>query len=188
MNNNKGGFDMAVMAGTKRVWKEESEFKNKADAELVQQEIDQIAAQDTNGKCRNQALVDFAKQNPKSESHKCFEWNNRQAADKYRLHQAARIKDGIRTIYVEQATEKVKRSAPEPLVLEVVTNHSLPTPGEGHKSIEIILNDKADTLALEREMYNTLRMYASSFKTRFALAPNASTYIKMLDDIVSQLP
>lgn len=177
---------MAALQGTKRVWKQESEFRNMADAELVQDEIDQLAAQDPNGKCRNQALVDFARQNPGSETHKCMEWNNQIAGEKYRLHQAARIKDGIRTIVIPEATVKVEHE--EPVEIKVVTNHSLPTPGEGHKSIEIILQSQADTLALENEMYNTLRQYATSFKTRFALAPNADVYIKMLDDIVAQIP
>lgn len=177
---------MAVLQGTKRVWKEESEFKNLADAELVQEEIDQLAALDINGKCKNQALVDFARQNPNSETHKCMEWNNRIAGEKYRLHQAARIKNGIRTIVIPEATVKIEYE--ELKEIKVVTNHALPTPGEGHKSIEIILQSQADTLALEREMYNSIKQYANSFKIRFALAPNASTYIKMLDDIIAQIP
>jgi hypothetical protein len=177
---------MAVLQGTKRVWRDESEFKNLADAELVQDEIDQLASQDPDGKCKNQALVDFARQNPSSETHKCMEWNNQIAGEKYRLHQAARIKNGIRTIVIPDAVEKVE--VEESQVIKVVTNHALPTPGEGHKNIEIILKNQADTLALEREMYNTLRQYADSFKVRFALAPNAGTYIKMLDDIVAQIP
>ena len=57
---------MAALQGTKRVWKQESEFKNMADAELVQQEIDYVASQDVNGKCKNQDLVDYARQNPAS--------------------------------------------------------------------------------------------------------------------------
>lgn len=177
---------MAALQGTRRVWKKESEFKNLADAELVQQEIDHIASQDANGKCQNQTLVDFARQNPTSETHKCMEWNNQIAGEKYRLHQAARIKDGIRTIIIPEATVKVEHE--ESLEIKIVTNHSLPTPGEGHKSIEIILQNQSDTLALEREMYNSLRQFAGSFKTRFALAPNAGTYIKILEDIVFQLP
>lgn len=177
---------MAALQGTKRIWKQESEFKNLADAELVQQEIDQIASQDVNGKCKNQALVDFARQNPSSETHKCMEWNDTVAGEKYRLHQAARIKDGIRTIVITEATVKVERE--EPQEIKIVTNHSLPTPGEGHKSIEIILNDKGDTLALEKEMYHVLEVFANSFKTRFALTPNAGKYIQILDDIVAQLP
>ena len=131
-------------------------------------------------------MVDFARQNPRSETHKCMEWNNRIAGEKYRLHQASRIKNGIRTIIVPDAVEKVERE--EPQAITVVTNHALPTPGEGHKNIEIILKSQADTLALEREMYNSLRQYANSFKTRFALTPNAGTYMQMLDNIVSQLP
>ena len=177
---------MAVLPGTKRVWKDESEFKNIADAELVQDEIDQLAAQDADGKCKNQALVDFARQNPTSETHKCMEWNNTIAGEKYRLHQASRIKNGIRTIIIPQPMVKIEHE--EPKIIKVVTNHALPTPGEGHKNIEIILKSKADTLALEREMYNSLKQYANSFKVRFALTPNADKYIKMLDNIVSKLP
>lgn len=178
---------MAALQGTKRIWKQESEFKNLADAELVQQEIDQLASQDVNGKCRNQALVDFARQNPSSETYKCMEWNNQIAGEKYRLHQAARIKDGIRTIVISgPIINKIERK--ESQEIKVVTNHSLPTPGEGHKSIELILKDKADTLALEKEMYHSLEVFANSFKTRFALTPNAGKYIKILDDTVAQLP
>ena len=179
---------MAALQGTKRVWKQESEFKNMADAELVQQEIDYVASQDVNGKCKNQDLVDYARQNPLSETHKCMEWNNQIAGEKYRLHQAARIKDGIRTIVISEPVVKVKKEEQQELEIKVATNHSLPTPGEGHKSIEIILNDKGDTLALEKEMYHAIEIFANSFKTRFALAPNAGKYIQMFDDIVAQLP
>ena len=62
------GDIMAALQGTKRVWKQESEFKNMADAELVQQEIDYVASQDVNGKCKNQDLVDYARNNPSSET------------------------------------------------------------------------------------------------------------------------
>ena len=178
---------MAVLKGTKRVWKNESEFKNLADAELVQHEIDQLAAQDPNEKCTNKALVNFARQNPSSETHKCMEWNDTVAGEKYRLHQAARIKDGIRTIVIPPQTIKNKNNN-KTQTIQVVTNHSLPTAGTGHKNIEIILKSKADTLALQQEMYNSLRQYANSFKTRFALTPNANIYIQMLESIVSKLP
>ena len=140
---------MAALQGTKRVWKQESEFKNMADAELVQQEIDYVASQDINGKCKNQDLVNYARQNPLSETHKCMEWNNQIAGEKYRLHQAARIKDGIRTIVIPEPVVKVKKEEQQELEIKVATNHSWPTPGEGHKSIEIILNDKGEALALE---------------------------------------
>ena len=181
---------MAALQGTRRIWKDESEFKNLADAELVQNEIDHLATIDPDGKCKNQALVDFARQNPNSETHKCMEWNDTVAGEKYRLHQAARIKDGIRTIIIQEATKKVESEEPQAIkvITKVVTNHALPTPGQGHKSIDMILRNQADTLALEREMYNTLKQYANSFKIRFALAPNADIYIQMLDGIVAKLP
>lgn len=175
---------MAVMKGAKRIWRDNSEFAGKADAEIVQQEINTIASQDPNGKCRNEALVDFARNHPASESHKCFEWDDTKAAESYRLHQASRIKCAI--ITVTQTVPPSVQNQPKPI--KVVTNHSLPTPGEGHKDIQLILKDKADMSALDQEMYNNLRTYVTNFEKRFAFAPSSAGIISQLQAIVATLP
>lgn len=173
---------MASFKGARRVWKDNSEFKGKADAEAVQQEINLIAQQDPNGKCRNEALVDFARRHPASESHKCFEWDDTKAAESYRLHQATRIKCQIITVTVPQ------KKQPKTQAIEVITNHSLPTPGDGHKDIQVILQNKADTAALDKEMYENLRVYVANFEKRFCLAPSSAGLIQQLQAIVSTLP
>lgn len=175
---------MATMRGAKRVWRPNSEFVGKADAEKVQEEINLIASKNQHQKCENKELVDFARNHPLSESHKCFEWDDSIAAENFRLHQASRIKCAIITV-----TQTVPPSMPNsPKPIEVVTNHSLPTPGEGHKDIQIILKDKGDMSALDQEMFNNLRTYVTNFEKRFAFAPSAAGLINQLQAIVATLP
>lgn len=176
---------MAVMQGAKRVWRDNSEFKGKADAEKVQDEINLVASQDPNGKCRNEDLVAFARNHPFSETHKCFEWNDTAAAEKYRLHQASRIKCEIMTISVNPAQKQAQKQTQ---MIEVVTNHSLPTPGDGHKDIMTILKNKADTAALDQDMYNSIRVYVANFEKRYMLAPSFAPLMKELQKIVAGLP
>lgn len=176
---------MALLKGARRVWKDNSEFKGKADAEAVQQEINLIAQMDPNGKCSSEALLDFARRHPNSESHKCFEWDDGKAAERYRLYQATRIKCQIITV---AAAPKSKQIAPQAQTIEVITNHSLPTPGEGHKDIELILKNKPDTAALNQEMYENLRVYVANFKRRFCLASAYDTVIQQLEAIVTNIP
>lgn len=57
-----------------------------ADAEKVDLEIKGIGENVT-----PKQIYDYAKDNPKSELHKCFEWNDSEAAEKYRLMQARKI-------------------------------------------------------------------------------------------------
>ena len=178
---------MALMRNARHVWKDNAEFKGKADAEQVQQEINLIASNDPNGKCRNEDLVDFARNHPLSETHKCFDWNDSTAAEKYRLHQASRIKCSIITVAAPASSSK-KNNAAKPVQVEVITNHSLPTPGNGHKDIQVILSNKQDMAALDKEMYDNLRVYVANFKKRFVLAPSSANVIQQLDAIVATLP
>lgn len=185
---------MASM-GKKVVWRKNSEFAGKADAEGVQKEINLIASMNPNEKCEDKELVAYAADHPQSESHKCFEWDNKKAADSYRLHQAARIKNQLQTIIIplsDLQKEEVLQTIEIPIVYQTsittVTNHSLPTQGEGHKDISIILSSQADTEALEARMYQHLKQYARTFKERYVTLPAAAQYIQALEDIVSQIP
>ena len=176
---------MAVMYGARHVWKDNSDFKGKADAERVQHEINVLASTDPDGKCKSKDLVDFARNNPSSESYKCFEWDDTKAAEEYRLHQATRIKCQIITI-ASPVRKQAKNTQTQ--TIEVITNHSLPTPGEGHKDIEVIIKSKSDSAALEHDMYNNLRLYAANFEKRFCLVPSAAGIIQQLQAIIATLP
>lgn len=65
-------------------WKIEGIFK--ADVQKVDSEIKGIGESAT-----PQQVYEYAKENPDSELYKCFEWDDRIAAEKYRLSQAQKI-------------------------------------------------------------------------------------------------
>lgn len=182
---------MAIMQNTKKVWKKYSEFANKADAELVQNEIELIAANDADNKCKCADMVDYAANNTSSELYKCFDWNDKSAGHKYRLHQASRIKDNIRTIVVTQNTEsKFNKDniTTTTIPIEFVTNYSLPTEGTGHESIEMILQDKNKTKALEQEMYNYIEKFIHNFIARYKMLPESTQFIDEFNKIKNLIP
>jgi len=179
---------MASYPGARRIWNKHSEFAGKADADKVQKEIDLIASQDPNGKCTDEGLVDYARNNPNSESHNCFEWNDTTAAEKYRLHQAARIKVSIITVYdkTDKDTESsVNQNTSVPI--QVVTNHALKTPGDGHKNIEFILQDKNDSKVLDEQMKQACIQFMDNFERRWCLAPSFNQVFPKLQAFVNSL-
>lgn len=177
---------MATLTGSKRVWRDDSEFKGKADAELVQEEINLLASQDPNGKCTNEALVEYARNNLSSEARKCFEWDDTAAAEKFRLHQAARIKCGILTIAVAQIPGGKKKNGTQ---IQVITaaNHALSTPGQGHKDIMLVTQNQADMAAMDKDMARALRSFAASFRQRWTLAPSYGTIEPIIQDMLNSL-
>ena len=177
---------MATLTGSKRVWREDSEFKGKADAELVQDEINLLAAQDANGKCTNEALVNYARNNTSSEVRKCFEWDDTAAAEKFRLHQAARIKCGILTITVTQGPKTGKKTG-TPIQVVTATNHALSTPGQGHKDIMLVTQDQVDMAAMDKDMARTLRSFAASFQQRWVMAPSYGIIQPIIEDMLKSL-
>ena len=88
------------------VWK----FNNlyKADAEKVSKEIESIP------NATPSSILEFAR-NENSELHKCFEWDDTVAAEKYRLQQARNIVCNL--VYQEEKKE-------EPTKLRVFYNKS----------------------------------------------------------------
>lgn len=82
-------------------WKQGFDFMfNGADAQRVAEEISAIGESPT-----TKQIVD-AGRNPDSELHKCFEWDNDVAAEKYRLTQAGYI---VRNLVIEENTIPTER-------------------------------------------------------------------------------
>ena len=79
-------------------------FKN-ADAQLVGEELEQI---EQLGKIEPNEVIEFAKNNPKSELHKCFEWDDSEAARKYRLTQANTLICSI-SLEIKEEPKKIQR-------------------------------------------------------------------------------
>lgn len=56
----------------------------------------------------NKNVLEFAKNNKNSEIHKCFEWNDKIAGEKYRLQQASKLISSISFIIEEEPVKKQK--------------------------------------------------------------------------------
>lgn len=69
-----------------------------ADAQKVADEIAELGT-----KIKPSDIVQMAR-NPETESHKCFEWDDKKAADKYRLTQARTVVCNL--VYVSEDTEE----------------------------------------------------------------------------------
>jgi hypothetical protein len=69
-----------------------------ADANKVGKELEKIKSK---GELTREKVLEYAKNN-KSELHKCFEWDDSVASEKYRLFQATNILSSISIIYEEE--------------------------------------------------------------------------------------
>lgn len=56
----------------------------------------------------NRNVLEYARANTKSELHKCFEWNDEIASEKFRLIQATRIIGSISFVIQEEPMQKQK--------------------------------------------------------------------------------
>lgn len=75
-----------------------------ADATEVGRELEKIES--SNGSLDTRNVVDFAKKNQDSELHKCFEWDNDIASEKYRIFQANQILSSISVVVSESEEQK----------------------------------------------------------------------------------
>lgn len=136
----------------------------KADATKVANEILDIGEEAT-----AQQVLDYGR-NENTELHKCFEWNDDIAAEKYRLSQA---RDVIRNLVFIRSEEQIKQDAPEIRVFHKTER----TEESGYKPLTRIIKD-------ENEYQNMLKLaYAElhSFKMRYQ-------HLQELDYILSLIP
>lgn len=75
-----------------------------ADADKVGAELETIGSI---GELTKESIVEFAK-NKKSELHKCFEWDDKIAGEKFRLHQANLVLVNL-SIVVNEETQETTR-------------------------------------------------------------------------------
>ena len=127
-------------------WKIPGIFKD-ADPSKVKEEIDSLG--DT---VEPSDIVSFA-ENPNTELHKCFEWDDTEAARKYRISQARNV---LRSLVVEVRTENK-----EPTLLRV----RYVTEGKGYKSTELILSNQNEYDALLRRAKAELLAFREKYKS-----------------------
>ena len=100
-----------------------------ADAQLVGEEIMEIGEEAT-----AQQILDKGR-DESTELHKCFEWDDGIAAEKYRLHQARSI---VRMLVLDRTDEQKENNAPE---IRAFRKTDL-SPSSGYKPmVKIVTND-----------------------------------------------
>lgn len=120
----------------------------KADAQKVYNEITEIGESVTPKEIVNKA------RNEDTELHKCFEWDDKIAGEKFRELQAGNI---LRLLVVKE--EEPPTDRPEIRVLQVTE------PGGGYKPVEVILRKEEEYTALLARAYAELR----AFKIKYAM-------------------
>lgn len=83
-------------------WKHTGTSFISADAQLVGEELEKL---EFAGELTADEVLEFARNNPNSETYKCFEWDNTVAGEKYRKMQASGILSSISVTIKEEPKE-----------------------------------------------------------------------------------
>lgn len=94
------------MDGSNVVWKFNGLFH--ADAQIVADELKGIQAEN-NEEVKPKDIVQYAKAHTDSELHKCFTWDNTNAAEKWRIEEAKMIIRNIVVVYNEPTKKEETR-------------------------------------------------------------------------------
>lgn len=124
-------------------------IKYNASAEKVANEIDSLATKTP------QTILDYAKHNQDSELHKCFEWNDTVAAEKYRLYQARQI---VLNLVYTNDTKKEEPTKLRVFYRQESTNDYQPTKllVKNEDSYKQLLNKAKSELRAFKEKYKML--------------------------------
>lgn len=106
-------------------------FSWKADPETVGKTIEEIAERNNNEVTPAKVVAEA--RSKRSPLHNCFDWNNRVAAQKYRLHQARMLLSSL----------VVEISINEPEHVRAFVNISTPLEGQSYCSIGTVVNSEA---------------------------------------------
>ena len=139
-------------------WKVEGLIK--ADPQKIMDEINEIGETVEPSEIVNKA------RNENTELHKCFEWRDDIAAEKFRLHQARNILCNL----VFEVKDEEKKFEPIRLMYKTTEN-------EGYKSINLIMQKPDEYKALLNRAYSELQAFKNKYKM-----------LKELKDIFDLIP
>lgn len=128
----------------------------KADANKVANEMHSIGKANGNDEFKPQELVEYARNNPNSELHKCFEWNDTVAAEKYRISQA---RDVIRYLRITVPTEEGNLEKTKVRLFVSTNNHD-----NNYKATEIVFQNKTEYDKLLAEAMAELQAFKQKYQ------------------------
>lgn len=144
-------------------WKSGFESLHKADAQKVAEEILSIGDSAT-----PQEIVDKA-QDESTELHKCFTWDDTEAAVKWRQSEARQI---VRHLVIQRPAEQDK-GAPE------LRFFFKAEPGEGYRPTTLIVRREDEYLALLQRALGELR----AFQKKYSILSDYEELRKLIDAI-----
>lgn len=127
-------------------WKSGFGLFNKADAQKVAQEIMNI------GDCATPSQIVEAGRNSNTELHKCFDWNDAVAAEKWRIEQAREI---VRHLVIKQ--DAPPKDRPQ------IRYFFKPQGEVGYKPTEVIVKREDSYNALLAQAYAELRAFKAKY-------------------------
>lgn len=104
---------------------------------------------------------------PKTELHKCFEWDDSKAAEKYRIQQARAI---VRCLVIKE-TDEPKSGKPEVRVFYKTSGN------DGYKPTTIIMQNRDEYVRLLERAYAEL----SAFKAKYRILTELDGVFEQID-------
>lgn len=137
-------------------------FISKHDAGKISTEIDSICYNTGKKTCEADELLDYARNHTASESHKCFDWNDSSAAEKYRKKQANDIISHIQ-IEVPSIHPAKPPKNPKTKPIEIKAYHHI-SGQKGYKPVEIIMQNTSDYNKLVQQAYSELKRIKNKYQ------------------------
>ena len=131
-------------------WKKGSRYS--ADPQIVKNEIESIGESVT-----PKQMVDYARQNPESELHKCYTWDDTEAAEKWRIQESRFI---MCNLVITKVDDEENR--------ELTTFRVFYQTGvndEGYKPLTMILEKPDERQALINKAYREAQAFAEKYRT-----------------------
>ena len=143
-------------------WKAGFESLYKADAQKVAEEIFSIGDSAT-----PQAIVDKARDEA-TELHKCFTWDDTEAAGKWRQSEARQI---VRLLVIKRPAEESKE--PEVRVFYKTA------PNEGYKPVSLVLRKESEYLAMLHRALGELQ----AFQKKYTILSDHEELRRLIDTV-----
>lgn len=137
----------------------------KADANKCYEEIQEIGEE-----VKPEQVLDKARDNG-SELHKCFDWNDSVAAEKYRLYQARLVINHL--IVVKRDVDEEKA---EPIQFRVMLKNEKDK-DSGYKQTLVMVRDEDEYKKLLEQAYRELH----SFKQKYSCLSELANIIALID-------
>ena len=118
-------------------WKRSSRaVSQRPDAEVAYQEIERIT-KEHGGKATAEAVLEDSKRK-NSPLHQCFDWDNKSASNKWRLHQARELMNSIEVVILQDDPRGTSEAASAPAFVSIERGEP---DGAGYRPITIVMDD-----------------------------------------------